>query len=394
MTNPVESQKLLGTIVALFAVAGLANCIAAQQPVIETIRVSNHGVQPQVAVDEKGVVHLVYLAGAAAHSDVYYARSTDDGVHFSEPLRVNDVAGSAIAIGTVRGAHIAIGKNRRVHVAWLGSDRAEPKAEDGASPMLYSRLNERGDAFEPERNVIQKHPGLDGGGSVAADQLGNVFVVWHAPSKTGGDELSRCVWMVHSSDEGKTFAPEVAASSSAVGACGCCGMRSIADGSGHVLTLYRSAERGIDRDMYLVDSTGDSEHFEVLKLHPMKSDICVMSTAALARDREDILAAWETEQQIYSARIAQPGLKATKPIGMPGEPKQRKHPSIAVNGAGQVLIAWTEGTGWSKGGSVAWQAFDRNGKPIDSAAGRRDDLPVWGAPAAFARSDGSFVIFY
>ena len=35
--------------------------------------------------------------------------------------------------------------------------------------MLYTRLNDTGDAFEPQRNVIQKRVGLDGGGSVAAD---------------------------------------------------------------------------------------------------------------------------------------------------------------------------------------------------------------------------------
>jgi hypothetical protein len=393
MTLSVRSQALVATVV-LVALAAQRICRAGQQPLIETIRVPDHGVQPQAAVDRRGVVHLVYLAGSAAHSDVYYARSTDDGAHFSQPIRVNDVAGSAIAIGTVRGAHLAIGKNGRVHVTWLGSERAEPKAEGGSSPMLYSRLNDGGGAFEVERNIIRKHPGLDGGGSVAADEMGNVFVAWHAPDKTGGNELNRCVWAAHSSDEGQTFAPEVAASSSAVGACGCCGMRLIADGSGHMLALYRSAEKGIDRDMYLVDSKGDSEAFEALKLHPMKSDVCVMSTAALARDRGDVLAAWETEEQIYLARIVRPGLMVTKPISMPGESRRRKHPAIAVNAAGQMLVAWTEGTAWSKGGSVEWQAFDKDGKPIDSTSGHADGLPVWGSPAAFARRDGSFVVVY
>jgi hypothetical protein len=337
---------------------------------------------------------MIYLSGPADHADVLYARSTESDAHFSKPRQVNSVPGSAIAVGTVRGAHLAIGKGGRVHVAWLGSNRAEPKAGDGATPMLYSRMNDGGDAFEAERNIIHAHPGLDGGGSVAADQFGNVFVAWHAPENKGGDELSRCVWVAHSTDEGKAFAPEVKASPSAIGACGCCGMRLFADGKGRVLALYRSAEKGVHRDMYLVESDGDSTDFQFVKIHPMKSDVCVMSTAAFARDKDGILVAWETEGQIYLAKVANASLKIAKPVGMPGDKRSRKHPAIAVNATGQVLVAWSEGTAWAKGGSIAWQVFDSDGKPIDTAIGHEDGLPVWGSPAAFARSDGSFAIIY
>jgi hypothetical protein len=40
--------------------------------------------------------------------------------------------------------------------------------------MLYTRLNDSGQAFEPQRNVLLFAEGLDGGGSVAANNLGNV----------------------------------------------------------------------------------------------------------------------------------------------------------------------------------------------------------------------------
>lgn len=53
--------------------------------------------------------------------------------------------------------------------------------------MLYTRLNDAGDGFEPQRNVIQKRPGLDGGGSIAADAEGNVYVAWHAPNVNKGE---------------------------------------------------------------------------------------------------------------------------------------------------------------------------------------------------------------
>ena len=71
----------------------------------------------------------------------------------------------------------------------------------------------------------------------------------------------------------------------------------------------------------------------------------------------------------------------------------RKHPALAVNKNGEMLLAWTEGTAWRRGGSVAWQLYDRSGRPR-GAPGKAGGLPVWGLPAAFARSDGSFVVLY
>ena len=50
----------------------------------------------------------------------------------------------------------------------------------------------------------------------------------------------------------------------------------------------------------------------------------------------------------------------THVIAPEGKAGARKHPVLAVDANGQTLLAWTEGTGWQKGGSLAWQLFDRN----------------------------------
>jgi len=56
-------------------------------------------------------------------------------------------------------------------------------------------------------------------------------------------------------------------------------------------------------------------------------------------------------------------------------------------------MSWSEGTGWQKGGSVAWQVFDRN-RRATTITGRAPGLQVWSLSAAFARPDNGFTIIY
>src|SRR5229473_8677143 len=114
---------------ALFVLAMCATVRAAELDHARKVtlaRVPEGGIQPQVMVDSKGVIHLVYYKGDPGHGDLYYVCSRDNGASFSAPLRVNSVEGSAVAAGNIRGARLAIGKNARVHVAWNGSHAAGP----------------------------------------------------------------------------------------------------------------------------------------------------------------------------------------------------------------------------------------------------------------------------
>ncbi len=388
-------RSCLLTLISLLAVPLSFRSLAAadQVPLVTTLRVPHGGVQPQVAVDEQGTPHMIYLVGQAEAADVEYSTSTDGGQTFSEPIRVNSQPSSAIAIGTVRGAHLALGKGGRVHVAWMGSTAAEPKGPDKTTSMLYTRQNEDRDDFEPQRNLIQSHPGLDGGGSIAADREGRVFVAWHAPGKPKGNETTRRVWVTTSADDGRTFDAEKPASSEADGACGCCGMRLFATGNDGVWILYRSAAESVNRDMQLVRFEPATGNFRTALADPMKSSKCVMSTATMIERDKQLLAAWETSGDIKVQTVDAATGKPLKALRLrPGS--GRKHPALAVNVAGQLLVAWAEGTAWMQGGSVAWQVFDADGSPISTARGRAEGLPVWGMPAAIARPDGTFAVIY
>lgn len=224
---------------------------------VRTERLPNGGIQPQVVTDGRGTLHLLYYSGDAREGNVFYTRSTDGGARFAPALQVNSHPGSAIAAGTIRGAQLAVGRGGRVHVGWNGSGAAElrgpvnPDSGKPGSAMLYSRLNASQTAFEPERNVMHRSFGLDGGGSVAADGAGNVYVAWHGIStdeKSGAGlkgEARRQVWMARSSDDGRTFQDEVRAWQKPTGACACCGMKVFATREGTVHALYRSATEAV-----------------------------------------------------------------------------------------------------------------------------------------------------
>ena len=359
---------------------------------VTLMRVPDGGIQPQVVVDHAGAVHLVYYKGDPGHGDLYYVRSRDGGATFSTAIRVNSTPESAIAAGNIRGPSIAIGRNGRVHIAWNGSHALTPGPVYGKEPMLYSRLNDAGTAFEPERDLIRVARGIDGGGAVAADDAGNVYVLWHAPEPGTEGEGNRRVWIARSTDDGATFERERPVWDKPTGACGCCKLDAFAGRDGALYVLYRSATDTVHRDIYLLISRDHGRTFQGSDVSPWNVGYCVMGSQSFTEGPAGVLAAWETEKQTYFGKVN--AANATlSPVAAPGAGGNRKFPEVAENAKGETLFVWTEGMGWKKGGSLAWQVYDRDRRPTPEH-GRAEGVPVWSLVAAFARSDGGFTIIY
>lgn len=354
-------------------------------------RIPRGAVQPQVLVDEQGSAHLVYFKGEPKAGDVFYASRASGAEAFSTAIRINSEPGSAIAAGSIRGAQMALGRDGRVHVAWNGSGKAI--GHNGA-PMLYARQKDDRSGFETQRDLMTFSGGLDGGGSIAADREGNVYVIWHGNTPaTAGKEERRTVFLAASGDHGRTFEAERSIDPDHTGACGCCGLKAFADHSGSLFVLYRAAKAGSERDEVLITSTDKGRSFHRVFAHPWTSMVCPMSSAWLGSGRDAAMEiAWEKSGQVWFARFDPQGAKFPDPVAPLGG-GQRKHPVAIGNSQGQTLLVWDEGTGWERGGSLAWQTFDANGKPVGEL-GRREGIPVWSFAAAAVRQDGQFEIFY
>ena len=341
---------------------------------VSLLRTPNEGIQPQAVVDQSGTIHLVYFKGDPRAGDLFYVNKGAKDGDFLKPLPVNSKSGTAIAVGTIRGAQVALGKNGRLHVAWNSAD---------GKAMFYARLNDARNAFDPERNVMTWTGGLDSGGSVAADDRGNVHVSWHGSAPDNKErESGRAVFVAKSRDEGKTFAKEVQANPTQTGACGCCGMKALA-ADDHVYLLYRAATKMTARDMTLLVSDGGAFKERVVSKWTLGT--CPMSSADLLKTPAGVLAAWEMENGI--------GFSAADALGVatPSGTGKRKHPSLAQNASATVLLAWAENSGWEKGGSLAWQLF--KDKKAGGEVQRGGALPVWSMPAAIAVGEQFHIIY-
>jgi hypothetical protein len=368
----------------------IAAAVTHTQAAVRVEKLPEAGLQPQAIATSDGTVHLIYLTGETKSSDIIYRRRAVDG-EWSAPLRVNSQAGSAVAIGTIRGPQFALGRNGRVHVAWNGSSAVEPKPSAGGSPMLYARLADDGKSFSTQRNLMTATHELDGGGSVAADADGRVFVVWHASPAGSKGETNRAVFLAMSTDDGGSFTPERAISPAGTGACGCCGLTVFANTRGDAFVMFRTARSMMQRDMALLVSSDHGGSFRETFSHPWSVGMCPMSSAAVNTAGELTLAAWETAGRVHLGRFSnaewKPDVRAVGPL------KGAKHPRLATNVRGETLMVWTDGTGWQRGGALSWLVFDKDGKPT-AEEGRKDGVPAWSYATAYARPDGNFVILH
>jgi hypothetical protein len=132
--------------------------------------------------------------------------------------------------------------------------------------------------------------------------------------------------------------------------------------------------------------------FSVAQLHRWDIDACPMSSMAFFEAFNDALEAWETQTQVYLAPVSRSADRVKAAIiAPPGENPKRKYPALARNRRGETLLAWVDGAGWQRGGTLGWQIFDPSGRPSVACSARRN-VPVWSFPAAFVRPDDGFTI--
>ncbi len=143
----------------------------------------------------------------------------------------------------------------------------------------------------------------------------------------------------------------------------------------------------------LRDANGDVLQARQVSTQPEIAQ-CPMSSEAFTEGPGGVFGAWDTGGQIYFGKLDPDASKLGPPLTAPRGERNRKHPALAINARGEMLLAWAEGTGCQRGGSLAWQVYDQAGKPTPEKGQLARGIPVWSLPAAVALPDCNFLLIH
>ena len=342
---------------------------------VSSLRVPDGGISPQCQTDAKGTTHMIYYKGSPQSGDIFYTTRKKGSSDFAPSVRVNSLAGSAVAMGTIRAAQMSLGKDNSVHVVWNGSEKAK-------GLFLYSKsLGEGKFSSQEDMSGLTAH--IDGGGSVAANDKGMVYIIWHANKRGTTGEENRRVFVATSYNNGESFDKEKEASPENLGICPCCSLKAFANGNA-LTVLFRGA-KGANRDVYQILSTDNGKSFKSKNISKWRAQQCPMSSQSVNPGKNGFIKAWESNGKIlFSTEV-------DRAMSIPGK-GNKKHPVLVENKSGNLLIVWAEGTGWNKGGDLCWQEISSSGRPLSPIKRIKGGVKVWSTVSAFTDDDKFLIV--
>lgn len=342
---------------------------------VEYFPLPNGGIAPTMCTDAQGTVHLLYFMGDPKAGDMYYMRREKSAKSFTKPIQVNSSAKTAMVIGYTRGPDMAVSSAGDVHVSWLS-------VGPSGGAVYYAHKPNKKKSFSKQRAVSGATDGFDAGLSIAANG-DQVAVIWPAHG-SGNSEQQRLLYAAWSQNGGDAFAKPIPLNAATPGICACCDIDAGFNAAGELQVLYRNASNS-GRHATLLSQAKDA--FVVTEIDTWLVNQCPMSTFHVEGANPNSLMVWQTKNQILWSQIG-----AQKKHTASGKGKNRKHPVIVANKDGVLCLAFSEGTGWNRGGSVECQVMSADGVLL--AAQRFDGLKPWSTPALVVQANGNFLITY
>jgi len=191
-----------------------------------------------LASDRHGRVALTWVTRDSLGQDLWLALSSDSGLTFSAPVRVNPRRGSVSSTAESRPIP-AFGPAGQFVVAW--SDRRGDSLL--IADLVVRGSGDGGRTLGPpvivNDDAADGQPVFHGFPSLAALPGGDWFAVWidfREPAANGRDAAS--LFYAVSGDGGQTWSDNRSLTALA---CPCCRVTAVADSSGHIAVAYRSA---------------------------------------------------------------------------------------------------------------------------------------------------------
>lgn len=392
LIRPMNTTKFNRLARGLSLCVGLLLSLAvhAAEPTVVIQATPDGGLQPRLVSDAQGGLHLLYFKKRlerrdAREGNLYYRPWLADEERFGTQVRVSSQAFAVQAFAIARAA-MAIDGSGRLHVVWY-----LPRS----NAYFYTRSDASRSRFEPQRQIVSENlEGIDAGADVAA-RGDRVAVVWGAGDLSA--EHERAMFGRFSTDNGASFGAEQRISNPDLGACACCAMAVDYLESDSLLLAYRSAIDGIGRHMQLltVEMAGEdaqSGRYEpVTEFQEWEASYCPLSTNDISLEGERPWLVFETESRIIQMPLPDGERSA---VGEAFMETRQKNPSVAVNEAGQRLVAWGEAISHTRGGRLNLRLFSEDGEDMGVRLDEDIQIGDFSFPAAAALPDGRFLLLH
>ncbi|HEY7181913.1 MAG TPA: sialidase family protein [Blastocatellia bacterium] len=298
---------------------------------------------PYIVSDDRGGFYLAYVERAGGASDVKL-RHASDGVNFSAPVRVNDLAGDA----TVRNENppkVAAGAQGEVYVCWA-SERGKWKGD-----IRFARSTDGGKTFSPAITVNSDSAGEPAGHafqSVAVDKRGRVYVAWIDERDKRKEDRGAEIWMAVSTDRGKTFSRDRRILSDV---CECCRTNLQIDAAGNLYLTYRVVPRSgpMYRDIIIARSQDGGRTFAQTVVSKDKWEVngCPVAGPSFSLDnRGAIMVVWfmggGERPGLYYATSTDSGKTFAPRRLLDPQQKIGKRAQTAGFAEGSIFIAWDD----------------------------------------------------
>lgn len=287
--------KLYTTVFALLAI-WIGDTTLKQDNLAPSQQTLGTGSQPEISVDAKGNIHIVYGTKAGKERDLYYLSSSDGGKSFSKPLLLGNF--SQMGLGMGRGPQITTTKDYTVvtvgdHHGDLFAMRLSSANNQWSSPVKVN------DADTTAKEALS---------GLSAGKGNDVYTVW-LDTRLGNNNLYGAL----SKDGGMTWSKnQLIYKGEQNGICDCCKPSAVIEQNGDLHVMFRNKVSGA-RNMYLTSSKDSGGHFDKprkLGTGEFMIDGCPMDGGDLAVDvTGKVTTVWRRQMDVYVAEPSKSEIK-------------------------------------------------------------------------------------
>jgi hypothetical protein len=271
------------------------------------------GQQPQLTVDPKGIIRLVY----GQEDKIFYSVSSDDGTSFSKPMPIGDV--HEMHLGMARGPQLA-----------SSNDYSIVTAIDKKGNIHSFQLNHKTKKWSKIKNVNNVEGSApEGLMDIAADETNNFYAVWLDLREDKNNKIAFSTW----TKSGSWSNNRIVYKSPDNTVCECC-KPSVAVNGKNVSLMFRNWMKG-SRDLYLISSSDEGVKFgDPTKLGSgtWKLKGCPMDGGGMVIDKSNVVhTVWQREGVVY--------------YDQPGQSENRIAEGRSCNlfGGETPFVTWEEG---------------------------------------------------